>query len=342
MTYIRSTLRTSGITRLSDAGEFGLIRIINKILSHKKDTSVVVGIGDDAAVVKPAASKQFVCTTDVLLESVHFDLRYTDFADLGWKALAVNLSDLAAMGAVPRWSLISLVVRDRITVPQIESLYHGIRLCARANGVAVVGGNMAKSKHELSITVVVLGEVEPGRAVQRSGASPGEIIAVTGRPGLSKVGLGVLTERMAARSYSNAIRAHRRPRPRIGTMMQLLEKRIRPKACIDVSDGLLADLDHLCKASGTGALIELGQVPVHPAVARWAKTKRIDPLSFVLNGGEDYELLMTFDPKSFVRAKRLLGRHLTMIGRITKSLGIVGLGQNGKTCGLRPQGYTHF
>lgn len=342
MAYIRNTLRTPGITRLSETGEFGLIRIINKILGQTRDTSIIVGIGDDAAVVRPSASNQLVCTTDVMLESVHFDLRYTDFADLGWKALAVNLSDLAAMGAVPRWALISLVVRDRITVPQIRSLYGGIRSCATTNGVTVVGGNMAKSKNELSITVVALGEVEPGKALHRSGASPGEIIAVTGRPGLSRVGLGVLTEKVAARSYSAAIRAHRRPASRVETIRRLLEKRIRPKACIDISDGLLADLGHLSKASRTGALIELGQLPVHPAVARWAKAKRIDPLSVVLNGGEDYELLMTFDPKSFAKAKRLLRRDITLIGSVTRSPGIVGIKQNGKTCGLRPQGYTHF
>lgn len=328
--------------RLSQVGEFGLIRIINRFLAKDKHKELIVGIGDDAAVLKAGRSEWLGVTTDALVESIHFDLACTDFRQIGWKALAVNLSDIAAMGGKPRWALISLVIRDGIGLESIREFYRGLRHCARTFGVVIVGGNVAKSRHEFSVSVTAMGDIKPSRLIRRRGARPGHILAVTGYPGLAATGLRVLTEGRQTSAFPMALRAWRRPVPRVQMMKRLLEAGILPSAGIDVSDGVASDLAHVAEASETGATVDMDRLPLHREVLRFADLTGTDPVDLAMSGGEDYELLLTFRPADFLRARKLLGRDLTAIGTVTAGRRLLGLRNGAKPTTIKRTGYTHF
>ncbi len=341
--------------KLSDLGEFGLIRRIQGIAS-RKSSSVLVGIGDDAAALRLSASQILLVTTDALLEGVHFDLTYTDFYSLGWKSAAVNLSDIAAMGGVPRFCLIALGIPARISAEQVTEFYRGFNALLRAHKTILVGGDTCSSRKGLFISVTVLGETNPRRVVTRAGARPGDRIFVTGTLGDSAAGLEILKSggTLHSREHSLTLGAGRGQGARAG---KLIQKHLLPvpriqegrklalsgcaSAMIDLSDGLSSDLSRICEQSKVGAKIYVGQIPLSPPLRKASARLKKTPLHYALSGGEDYELLFTVPPAR-VRKLRVLGIPFTEIGEITRARRMLLLDSSGDRTPMQPSGYNHF
>lgn len=292
-------------------GEFDLIRAFTRELPLAGE-GVLLGPGDDAALLRPPRGEELVATVDAVEEGVHFDGRFTP-ADVGWKALAVNLSDLAAMGARPLWALVALGVPPGTPPARLAGVARGLGACAREFGIAVAGGNVTRAAG-LSLTVTVVGSVRRGRALQRKGARPGDAVLVSGTLGEAALGL----EPGAAPSLT---RRQRRPTPRLALGQALAGL---ATAGIDVSDGLVQDLGHLCRASGVGASLRLAELPLSPAYRR-ATAGRPDPWAAALSGGEDYELCVTVPVAKVaaaLAAGRACGTPLCVVGTVTRARGV--------------------
>ncbi len=262
-------------------GEFELIRRFTRPFTSGE--GVRVGIGDDGAVLRPPPGEDLVVTVDAVVEGVHFTRRFTP-QEIGWKALAVNLSDLAAMGARPLWALVALATPPAADAARLARIGQGIAACARRHGIAVVGGNVTAAR-ELSLSVTVLGAVRRGRALLRSGARAGDLLVVSGTIGDAALGI-----RPGAAAGLRA--RQRRPRPRLALGRGAVGV---ARAAVDLSDGLLQDLGHLCAASGLGARVEVDRLPLSPAY-RNATRRSHAPFLAALTGGEDYELLLAVSP----------------------------------------------
>jgi thiamine-monophosphate kinase len=304
--------------RLSELGEFGLINLIRSSSARYENSGrtpwqeVLVGIGDDAAAWQSDKRIQ-LATTDTLVQDVHFDLDVINWEELGWKALAVNLSDIAAMGGIPKYALLSLALPGELEVEDISKFINSIMHMAREFGVAIVGGNVATAPNVV-ITVTIIGCSKGKNLLKRSTASSGEQIAVTGYLGSSAAGLEMLKGKaISDPEVSNFLRrAHFKPMPKIKEGQILIEQGV--KTAIDISDGLVADLDHICESSKVNAKIKIEQVPIHPVVtANFPNHQEL-----ALCGGEDYELLFTADEATVARAKQALNCPVTVIGDITK------------------------
>ena len=273
---------------MEELGEFGLIGRLTGGL--ELGPGVLVGVGDDAAVLLPTPSHKLVVTTDVLVEGLDFTAELSDPEDWGWKAVAANLSDLAAMAAEARWLVLALTVPEATPVPTLERVYAGVGQACRAFGAALVGGDVSAGP-ALSLAVTALGEAE--RPVLRSGARPGDRLAVTGPLGAAAAGLGLLRRGdQAARDllgrFPALAFAHRRPQPALAMGLRLA--RAGATAMIDVSDGLAGDALHLAEASGVGVEVHDAAVPLAPGVAEAAALLGRDPLELALGGGEDFVL----------------------------------------------------
>jgi thiamine-monophosphate kinase len=274
--------------KLSELGEFGLIARLTGGL--ELGPGVEVGVGDDAAVLEPSHGHKLVVTTDVLVEGLDFTAALSEPEDWGWKAVAANLSDLAAMGAEARWLVLALTVPGPTPVATLERVYAGVGEACRAFGVALVGGDVSAGP-TLSLAVTALGEAE--RPVLRSGARPGDRLCVTGPLGAAAAGLGLLQrdDRAAGEllgRFPGLAAAHRRPIPALA--MGLALARAGAWAMIDVSDGLAGDALHLAEASGVGLEVHDATVPLAPGVAEAAALLGLDPLELALGGGEDFVL----------------------------------------------------
>jgi len=276
------------VTVAPGPGEFELIARLTGGLAP--GPGVEIGIGDDAAVLVPTPGRRLVVTTDVLVEGVHFDARLSGPADWGWKAIAVNVSDLAAMGAEPRAAVVAITVAEATPVQLLQAVYAGLaEACARFE-IPLVGGDTSKGP-ALSLAVTALGEAE--RPVPRSGARPGDRLVVTGPLGAAAAGLALLlrgdldSTRLLA-GHPQLATAHRRPWPQVG--MGLALARGGATAMIDVSDGLAGDALHLAQASGLGVEIHDAAVPLAPGVVEAARLLGADPLALALGGGEDFAL----------------------------------------------------
>ncbi len=292
-------------------GEFELIELFTRSFARRGER-VLLGIGDDAAVLEPPPGKRLLATVDAVFEGVHFDRRAPP-EDVGWKALAVNLSDLAAMGARPLWALVALAVPPRESPARLARVGRGLSACARRHRVSLVGGNVSHAR-QLSVTVTALGATVPGRALTRCRASPGEAILVSGT--LGDAALGLLP------GAATALRRRQlRPVPRLALGQALVGI---ATACIDVSDGLVQDLGHLCRASGVGASVRLAELPLSPAYQAATRGRR-DPWEPALAGGEDYELVATVPvgrvPRA-LRAARRAGTRLSIIGSVVAGRGV--------------------
>jgi thiamine-monophosphate kinase len=297
--------------RARPTGEFELIAAFTGALPLAGE-GVLLGPGDDAALLRPPPGEELVATVDAVVEGVHFDRRFTP-ADVGWKALAVNLSDLAAMGARPLWALVALGVPPGTPPARLAGVARGLGACARAFGIAVAGGNVTRAP-ALSLTVTVVGAAPRGRALRREGARPGDAVLVSGALGEAALGL----EPGAAASLA---RRQRRPVPRLALGQALVGL---ASAAIDVSDGLVQDLGHLCRASGVGASLRLAELPLSPAYRR-ATAGRADPWGPALSGGEDYELCVTVPVRRVARAlaaARAVATPLCVIGTVTRARGV--------------------
>ncbi len=305
--------------RVRGIGEFELIRKLETQLpsATRGAAGVGVGIGDDAAIWTPEPRLEAVITTDTMVEGVHFRLDWTDWSSLGHKLLAVNLSDLAAMGARPRLATVALALTGDELIADLEQLYQGMGKLAEAHGVVVAGGDVVRSPYGLMLTLTAIGEVDPDRILRRSGARPGELIVVSGTLGASAAGLALLGngQEDRATTASLLVAAHLRPMPRIALGRLLGE--LGATSAMDLSDGLLGDLPKLLEASGASGEIDLDAIPILPAV-RALFPDRYHELA--LRGGEDYELLFTIDPDGFGALRERaasIGATVTTIGRIT-------------------------
>jgi thiamine-monophosphate kinase len=331
-----------------ELSEDELISAISRLLSGPAP-GVLVGLGDDAAVLAPTTGHQLL-TTDLLVEGVHFDLASISPHDLGAKAITVNVSDIAAMGGSPRAALSSIALSPAIEAAWVMELYGGMRDACAEYAVALVGGDTNRGDLVV-VSVSVAGEVAPGRAVTRAGARPGDVIVVTGSLGAAAGGLAVSrataakTAEVLSRPWGRElVDAFERPVARVGEG-QLLA-RCGATAMMDLSDGLAKDLARLCRASGVGARVELGAVPVSTALREGAGSLDLDALSLALGGGEDYELLATLGPGDADVARRELderfGVQLTAVGTITEGPGLVAVDADGGEAPLDAVGWDHF
>ena len=340
------TLVTSPNHTVSDLGERALIARIETAVP-RAPISVAVGIGDDAAVVEPERGMLLVVTTDALVEGVHFDRAFTPPTDIGHKALAVSLSDLAAMGAVPQYALLSLALPSTLPVDDLDALIHGLVTLAAQHRTSLVGGNITRSSGPLFVDVTAFGSVKRRRVLIRGGARPGDGLYLSGQVGGAGAGLAWLQQMVDEPSASNALSECRqrylRPEPRV-RLGGLLGRNRVARACVDLSDGLADGIRQLATASRVGAVVDASAVPVQPQAHAWFSRAGLDPLAASLAAGEDYELLFTVPAAHRRRldAVRRLVKDvpLTRIGHITQAPDLV-LRQDGKDTPL-PQGYEHF
>jgi thiamine-monophosphate kinase len=316
-----------------DLTEDALLQAIRRVLSGA-GPEVLVGVGDDAAVLRPTGG-ELVITTDVLVEDVHFRRGSTAARDLGYKAIVVNVSDIAAMGASPRAAVCALTLPKDTEASWVMELFGGMREACDEYALWLVGGDLSGGR-EMSIAITVTGEVAPGRAVLRSGARVGDLVAVTGALGGSAAGLRLTKMRKSPTDAERAlIRRHLRPPARVGEAGVLAGH--GATAMIDVSDGLALDLTRVCRASGVGARLALVDVPID----------REASLEDALGGGEDYELLVMLpDVGSFEGARAELadafGVALTGIGTVVVGEGVTAVGLDGVERPLDPAGWDHF
>lgn len=358
----RSSVGQLHVGQLHD-GEFDFISRIKRraeATRSSKTRGLVQGIGDDAAVFNARGGRDFVITADLLVEDI--DFRRTSFPpDIGYKALAVSLSDIAAMGARPLWALLSLgLPRDIWDSPSARNIYEGFLAAAREFGVTLIGGDVSRTPERIVIDSIVIGETRRGRAVLRSGARAGDQIFVTGTLGGAAAGLKLLERANDMRTHAartrlvsgleELTRRQTRPTPRVECGALLGERRLA-SAMIDLSDGLSSDLAHLCEQSGVGALIEASRLPVDPLIRRantinsnqLTRELTDDAIRLALHGGEDFELLFTARPRIAARMpKRLGGVRLTRIGEVRDAGEGIRISRDGRAETLQPSGFDHF
>jgi thiamine-monophosphate kinase len=284
--------------RLSEAGEFGLIRKIRDICS-RPDDRILLGIGDDGAILRTRPGYWPILTTDALVEGIHFDLRYVPLKAIGWKSLAINISDVAAMGGKPVCSLITIAIPDTWTVENVVAIYEGINLCSRTYDCPVVGGDTVKSLKGCFISVTVMGEVKENEEKRRSGAKKNDLLCITGEMGGAKVGLEVLGSGYPdASSFSTSISRFLEPKAKIHEAQQLIHE-MNITSMIDISDGLSSEIMHLCEASGLGCLIEESKIPISNEATIWAIQNGKSGIHYAMESGEEYELLFTVSAYNF-------------------------------------------
>lgn len=337
-------------TDVNKLGEFGLIKHLTK--THQpQQKSTIKGIGDDAAILKYGQNYQVV-STDMLLEGIHFDLVYTPLKHLGYKAVVVNLSDIYAMNAIPKQITVSIAISNRFSVEALETLYEGIYEACRIYNVDLVGGDTTSSLKGLVISITAIGEVEPEKIVQRSGAKVGDLICCSGNLGAAYLGLQILEREkqifLEHPGLQPELKQHKflverllKPEARKDMIAQFEKADLVPTSMIDVSDGLSSELFHICESSGVGAYLEEGNVPVHQDTYQTAIDFKIDPITCALSGGEDYELLFTVDQKDLEKVKFM--QDLFIMGEIVDAKDGVKLHtKGGNIHELIAQGWQHF
>lgn len=328
---------------IEQLGEFTLIDMIKRDTINKAE-SVVIGIGDDAAVVTATPEHLQLVTTDMLVEKVHFDLKTTNGWQLGYKAIGVNLSDIAAMGGVPRHVVISIGMPKTITVDFVLSLYDGMKQICRKFDVNIVGGDTVASPHGLVINVTVIGEVQPALLQRRSGAKEGQLVVVTGTLGDSGCGLDLLMQdHWEGDEFAlPLVNRHLMPEPQVvaGPRMAALGS----TSMNDISDGLASEANEIASASQVGMRIYENKLPISKEVEAGAQRLGKSARDYALYGGEDYQLVFTISPEDFkliAQADHRCG--LTVVGEVTHhSQGVLLVAEDGSTSVLEAKGYNHF
>lgn len=298
------------------------------------ELDLIIGIGDDAAMWKPKRGANVLATTDLLIQDVHFSLEYMDWYDVGWKAMAANVSDIAAMGGRPGAALVTLGLPPGTDQKDVRQLCEGLIGCGNQSGVQIVGGDTVKSPAALVVGVALYGETIGGKAghrvLRRDAACPGDAIAVSGWLGSSAAGLRLL-QRMGNNAPSFLREAHLRPQPRVGEGQLYVKTGI---ACaMDISDGLLGDLEKICAASHVGAVLQAEHIPVHPMTMEYFPQEY---LSLALTGGEDYELVIC-GPE-----ERMKGLDVEIVGHVVLGSGVTVLDANGVEIAFDHPGYDAF
>jgi thiamine-monophosphate kinase len=322
--------------KVSELGEFGLIDLLAK-MAGGGDERMLIGIGDDAAAWQGDDSIQ-LASVDSFIEGVHFTPETTPWQEAGWKALAVNISDIAAMGGIPRYALVALSLPDDTEVDNVTALYTGLLKLAKQYGVTIVGGDISRAPL-VAIAVTILGSSPTQQILTRSSAKAEEVVAITGKLGAAAAGMEALKSqsKLDPEAENRLKNAFLHPTPRIAEGLLLVEQGV--KTAIDISDGLVADLNQICKASRVGARLEVERVPVEPAVKTAFGEKALE---LALSGGEDYELLFTASSEIIERVKKAASRPVTVIGEITEGKGVSLVDKQGKPFKLAKSGWEHF
>lgn len=336
-------------TEISKLGEFGLIKHIAEDIKTTRP-STVKGIGDDAAVID-AGDKYLLVTTDMLVEGVHFDLSYAPLKHLGYKAVAVNVSDICAMNGTATQITVSIGISNRFSLEAVEALYAGINAAAAAYGVDVVGGDTVSSRSGLIISITALGEVAKDKVVYRSGAKDKDLLVVSGDVGAAFMGLQVLEREKAVYESTPGVQPdldghdyilerQLKPEARVDAVAMLEQLGIQPTSMIDVSDGLASEVIHLCDQSGMGCALYEEKIPIDPTVVTTASDFKLDPTICALNGGEDYELLFTVPIGDFDKLKG--SPHFTVIGHMAEGAAQQLVARDGSMHALTAQGWDAF
>jgi len=337
------------------AGERALIERI-RLRVPPAPAALVIGIGDDAAVVSPDRGALQVLTTDALVEGVHFDRRFSSCVEIGHKALAVNVSDVASMGGAPRYALLSMMLPASITTADIDALLDGMLALARETGVHLAGGNITRSPGPLIVDVTLAGSVKPRKVLTRGGGKAGDALYVTGQVGAAVAGLSWLRRHAPASVVAGArgirpddpqlaecVERYCRPVPR-ARAGALLGRNRAASACMDLSDGLADAVAQVAKASGTGARIDAATLPLNRGASEWLSSAGEDPVTASVAGGDDYELLFAVPRRARGRLKTVVrearGVPITCIGELTADPAI-GLERDGRLEPL-PAGFAHF
>jgi len=322
--------------RVSESGEFGLIAELRKMLGARKE-DVILSAGDDAAVFRSPGGDLMAFTADAMVERVHFDPAYVSWHALGYKSLAVNISDLAAMGGCPSsFALVVLGLREDVEIEDIKRLYEGLIQCSEEFSCCIVGGDIVRCPQQLFVSISLAGGLPGGAFLTRSGARPGQSILISGTLGDSALGLKWLLK--GGGGENACARKHLYPQPRLREGNRALE--LGATAAIDISDGLVRDLGHICEESGVGARIMVEDIPLSKSAAKTASEVGEDPLKAALWGGEDYELIIVADENNarIMRAEM----NLTLIGEITQGSGVTVIDSSGRPVQLENTGYDHF
>lgn len=335
---------------ITDLGEFGLIKLLTEDIKLQHADSVL-GIGDDAAVIGTGEIKT-VISTDMLLENVHFDLSFHPLRHLGFKAIAVNVSDLYAMNATPRQVLVSIAASNRFSVQALEELYEGIKKACEVYGVDLVGGDTSTSRQGLVISVTAIGTAAEKDIVQRKGAKEGDLLCVSGDLGAAFMGLQLL-EREKRIFLENPqmqpdlegndyiLQRQLKPEARKDIIEKLGKAGILPTSMIDVSDGLASEIFHLCTHSNVGMKVYEIKLPIDPTTFSKAEEFGLDPTTIALNGGEDYELLFTVSQGDFEKIRGI--EEISIIGHCTAATeGVQLVTKNDNQFALKAQGWKHF
>ena len=334
---------TDAVARVGDCSERELIARIRQGLPPSPDW-LLVGIGDDAAVAEPERNRAEVFTVDALLEGIHFDRAFVSPAAIGHRALAVNLSDLAAMGAAPRLALLSMALPPALPLDDFDGIISGFTALARQYSVHVAGGNLTRSPGPLMLDVTVMGTVKRRQVLTRSGARAGDDLYVSGSLGSAAAGLGLLRA-VAPTSDARLTTAFLFPSPRLALGIHLSRNRAA-SACMDLSDGLADGLRQVAEASGVGMTIDTMALPIEPDARAVFAASGLDAVTQALTAGDDYELLFAVRPRTSRRlaeAARRGGVRVTRIGRCTAERGIVFEGTAAPLdAGSLPRGFTHF
>lgn len=331
-------------------GEFGLIDFLTRN-NETRNAGTLLSVGDDAAVLD-SFGKQIVVSTDLLLEGIHFDLAYVPLKHLGYKAVAVNVSDIAAMMATPTQITVSIAVSNRFSVEALTELYEGIYAACRHYDIDLVGGDTTSSQKGLLISVTAIGEVTPNQFVTRSGAKPGDLLCVSGDLGAAYLGLQLLEREkkiflenpqiqpnLEDRKY--IVGRFLKPEARVDIVNWLQSQEIRPTAMMDISDGLSSEILHICKQSGVGCTLHEDKIPFHDEMREVAFQFKIDPTACALSGGEDYELLFTVSQSEYDKIR--LSEQISVVGFMTEAAeGVHLISRNNNRYPLTAQGWNAF
>lgn len=338
-------------TELDQLGEFGLIDKLTTGI-ELQNTSSELGIGDDAAVISISDTESLLVSTDMLIEGVHFNLMYMPLKHLGYKAVAVNVSDICAMNATAEQITVSIAVSNRFPVEALEELYDGIKAACKTYKVDLVGGDTTSSLSGLTISITAIGRAKKDKIVKRSGAQENDLLVVSGDLGAAYMGLQLLEREKSVFEANPKIQPdldghdyimerQLKPEARVDIIRFLEELNVLPTSMIDVSDGLASEIMHICKSSEVGCHIYDEKIPIDAKTSMTALDFNLDPNTCVLNGGEDYELLFTVKQEDFDKIKG--NPHMTIIGHVTnKADGIYYIDKAGSAIELRAQGWDHF